>query len=207
MFHDICYGGLAEAQRRVVIVAGCVLYEEQCRADRQIGRIELRRLSGNQAVEHGLQVVVAVVFEPRRVEHCLYVWQWLYLFAAGLVVYDTKTLAGPVAYTVDTVDPAANGCRNGAAACLNHEVAAHIFLKADNAERRLLQVYLDETAQVHYYDGPVYQLQSVIFSGPHSASLYLEQLAVESRVDSPLNCRRLAEQRLQGTWCYHVLPA
>ena len=64
-------GVFAELERRVVVLASCMLDEEQGGRYCIVAGILFCRLAHNSAVEHGLQIVVAVLRNVEWVEHTL----------------------------------------------------------------------------------------------------------------------------------------
>ena len=95
---------LVELQDGVVALGSGVLDEEQGRRDGRIGMI----VCHDDSVEHGLQVVVGVVFEALLAEHSVDIGQRLETVGAGLVVDDADVVASlSISHHVHTVDASA----------------------------------------------------------------------------------------------------
>ena len=135
---DVADGLPAKLQDGVVALGSGVLDEEQGRRDGCVGMI----LGHDDGVEHGLQVVVGVVFEALLTEHGVDVGQWLEAVGTGLVVDDADVVASiGIGHHVHAVDAAAKEKTRSLP-------LLHIFLQREDGEGRKLAVEEEQLAQV-----------------------------------------------------------
>ncbi len=102
---DIKDGLAAKTQHGVVVLGTGMLDEEQRRGYRQ-GRMTAGHDDG---VEHGLQVVVGMLFQEFGTENGIDIRQRFHAVGTGLVVNDTdKVVAASISHHVQSVYTAAN---------------------------------------------------------------------------------------------------
>ena len=166
-----------------------MLDEKQGWGDRNAGVL----LCHDDGVEHGLQVIVGVLFQVFLREDGIHIGQGLHAVGARLVVNDSNVgLAVAVGEQVHSVYAPADG--NLSAEARHFQLCVDVGFHVDEGERGELPVVGEQLAQIVDDDFTMDDLQSVQSVFQMGGSRQMGQVPAEGLVSGHLNEDRVPQE-------------